>query len=171
MLVNLRALGETMGAFKLRTILRYHVVDRKWGTYSDQKRPEDLLSAFNYTTWLSGGVMVSQQLQKQVDSAATVRQYTVTHKLDNWCTMHTAVVCCAVWLIQAQSLSLCSDQVLSLWNDFGKEDDKAMLNSLKVLGETMGAFKSGLMLKHQVVFKKWGTDSDQKRLEDMMEVI
>ena len=59
---------------------------------------------------------------------------------------------------------------MSLWKNFGK-DDKATLDSLKVLGETMGAFRSGQMLKHQVVLKKWGTDSDKKRLEDMMEVI
>ena len=59
---------------------------------------------------------------------------------------------------------------MSLWKNFGK-DDKATLDSLKVLGETMGAFRSGQMLKHQVVLKKWGMDSDKKRLEDMMEVI
>jgi len=58
----------------------------------------------------------------------------VTHKLDNWCTMHTAVVC-AVWLTQAQSLSLCSDQVLQLWKDFGRKDNKEMLDSLKVLAQ------------------------------------
>ena len=148
MLVNLRALGETMGAFKLRTILRYHVVDRKWGTYSDQKRPEDLLSAFNYTTWLSGGVMVSQQLQKQVDSAATVRQYTVTHKLDNWCTMHTAVVC-AVWLTQTQSLSLCSDQVINLWKGFAVKDDQVMLQHIKALGELHGSCQTHTTLSKQ----------------------
>ena len=89
----------------------------------------------------------------------------VTHKLDNWYTMHTAVVF-AVWLTQAQSLSLCSYQVLQLWEDFGQKDEKAM----KVLGETMGAFNLRAILRHHVD-KKWGTDSDKKRLEDMMEVI
>ena len=54
------------------------------------------------------------------------------HKLDNWCTMHTAVVC-AVWLTQVQSLPLCSDQVIKLWKGFGVVDDTTMLTNLKVL--------------------------------------
>jgi len=83
--------------------------------------------------------------------------------------MHTAVVD-AVWLTQAQSLSLCSDQVLQLWRDYGQQQDSAILKNLRALGETMGAFRSGHSLKYQFL-KKWGTDSDKKRLEDMMEVI
>ena len=53
------------------------------------------------------------------------------------------------------------------WKGYGRQPDAAMLNDLRALGETMGAFRSGQMLRYEV-FKKWGTDSDKKRLEDMM---
>jgi len=43
------------------------------------------------------------------------------------------------------------DQVISLWKNFGLENDQAMLDNLKVPGESMGAFKLGPILKCQEV--------------------
>jgi len=63
------------------------------------------------------------------------------------------------------------DQVISLWKNFGLENDQAMLDNLKVPGESMGAFKLGPILKRQEVHQMQGGYSNKMRLEDMMEVI
>ena len=84
--------------------------------------------------------------------------------------MHTAVVC-AVWLTQTQSLSLCSDQVILLWKEFGVKDDQVLLQHIKALGESMGAVKSTPLLVNKMGRVHEGNYSDKMRLEDMMEVI